>query len=191
MPAFHKNPPEASIACAVSRSGFSRKLFSGTATGPVHIAVQFQIAIPRLGAVGRDAERHERACSSRFCPFCDRRAERIGVGDHMVRRRHQHQCIWRVLQHQRRGQDGRRRVTAHRLDDYARIGESPDLGRLFEREKPERVACHHKGRAETLGGEPAKRHLIQALAAPEGARTAWDRPCATPATSACRSRRTG
>jgi hypothetical protein len=89
--------------------------------GPVHVAVQFEISIPRLGTVGCDAERHERACSSRFRPFGHSGAEGIGIGDHMVRGRHQHQRVGRVLQHQRRGQDGRRRVTAHRLDDHARI----------------------------------------------------------------------
>jgi hypothetical protein len=85
----------------------------------------------------------------------------------MIRRRHQHQRVGRVLQHQGRGQDGRCGVAADGLDHHARIRQ-PGLGRLFQREKPERVAGHHQGRAETFGGEPAKRHLIQALPAQKG-----------------------
>jgi hypothetical protein len=183
-----QEPARASIACAVSRSGFSRKLFSGTAA-PFSGTVQFQIAIPRLGTVGRDAERHERACSSRFCALRARRRERIGVGDHMIRRRHQHQRVGRVLQHQGRGQDGRRRVTADRLDHHARIRQPGSAACSVARNRNASPVITRGAPKPSAANRPASSDT--GSRGPEGARTAWDMPCATRATDGCRSRRTG
>jgi hypothetical protein len=130
-------------------------------------AVELQVAISRLGTVRSGAERHESAGSGRFRAAQHGPAKGLDVTDDVIGGRHQNQRLGGVLEHQGRGQDGRRRVTADRLDHHACVPQA-QVGGLVGGQEPERVTGHHQGGGETFGGEPRQRHLVERLVRDQG-----------------------
>ena len=78
---------------------------------------QFEIAVTRLGARGRDAKDNDVARARGFGPALYRDAKGLGIGHHVIGGGHQHQSVRRLgPQVQGRGQDRRRGIAPRRLD---------------------------------------------------------------------------
>ena len=114
-----------------------------------------------MRAVGRHPENHECACFRRAYAALDGAGEGVVVGDHVIRRREQNQCLFILLSGNQRGNaGGGRRIAAGRLEhDGFRRG--ANLLELLGDEEAVAMVGEDGKRAERRAAKPSAGLLEQ------------------------------
>lgn len=147
----------------MARSGFSTNSSSARALALRQRLAAAEVAVAGLGAVGHDAEGHQRTLGCRLGADRDRMLESDLFGDDVVGRHHQQDRI-ALLHRNQRGQSERRRgVASHRLE-YDLWRTYADLAELFgDDEAILLVGDDQRTRVDLAAGEvlQAQRGLLQ------------------------------